>query len=393
MDLAKLYEIGQKAERMRDQGRPIDLSVLVGLAAELGPVSWRDAAELAVQDRKSEAGRPLYLLTFIAALASSLRPASLLDPWVTAPTVLAAAHEATASTHSCGLVWNEQMWEVAQRIAPVDWRLGQPMHLLRELADERFDLVLAAPPVNMRLPTDREPDDPAGRVSTEDLVFWRAARLISDGGHVLFHTADSFFWAEARRRLWPQLAQQGLHPQAVVSVDRGFGPATSLESSLVLFGAEAQEQLVVGRLDRDTSVDALVENVIARRQADDPHLGALTPAESFRGWRRFVVEREIAAMFESSDVRPLAMIGNVRRVQLKPAMSYDPAPNCVFVPTLGFGNVLTVPPDLEGKKSYTLVEVQLDPRSRVQSTSRGSSRVRPASSCVKRSRADQRSRA
>ncbi len=36
-------------------------------------------------------------------------------------------------------------------------------------------------------------------------------------------------------------------------------------------------------------------------------------------------------------------------------------PNCAFVPGLGFGPVTTSPPDLEGKRSYRLAEVQLNP--------------------------------
>ena len=66
-------------------------------------------------------------------------------------------------------------------------------------------------------------------------------------------------------------------------------------------------------------------------------------------------------MFGSSELRPLADIGRIRGVELRPDIPYDPPANCVFVPTLGFGNVLTVPPDLEGRRGYRLLEVQLDP--------------------------------
>lgn len=360
MDRDKLNEIWREAERLRDR-RPVDLSVLVDVAGVLGPVTWRDVAELALHERGSEVARPLHLLEFIAELARALRPETLLDPWVATPTILAAAHAESGSARSCGLVWNERLLDIGQRIAPLDWRRGEPLRLLRDLADERFDLVIAAPPAGLRLPVDRVPGDPGGRVDVSDLILWRVGRLLAEGGHVLFHTADSFFWAQTRRPIWRDIAEYGLHAQAVVSVERGFGPATSFESSLVLFGSQMPDELFVGRLDRGTSIPALVENLLAHRVADDPHLGALTPAGGFRGWRRFAVERELAAIFDSSDLRPLAEIGSVRRVQLKPGMPYDPAPNCVLVPTLGFGNVMTVPPDLEGKSGYTLVELQLDP--------------------------------
>ena len=208
---------------------------------------------------------------------------------------------------------------------------------------------------------NRELGDPDGRVDYADLVLWRAAPLVTDVGHVLCHTMDNFFWSQKRRRLWPELADRGLHPQAVVSIDQALIPGWVAATSLVLFGGHPVDQLFVGRIERDTSIRALVENLVAHRAADDPHLGVLTTAHDFRGWGRFIVERNLARMFESSDMRAIADIGRVRRVQLRRGVPYEPPPNCLFVPTLGFGNVMTVPPDLEGKSGYTLVEVQVDP--------------------------------
>lgn len=49
------------------------------------------------------------------------------------------------------------------------------------------------------------------------------------------------------------------------------------------FTREARGQLFVGRLERGTSVPALVRNLVAGRTDDDPQLGVLTSADSFRG--------------------------------------------------------------------------------------------------------------
>jgi len=360
MEPERLSRIWQEAERARDRAS-IDLPLLVGVAATLGPVTWRDAAELALHERGDETRRPLPFLELIAASVKALRPASILDPWVATPTILTAAHDASKSARSCGLVPDDRLWDVAKCIARLDWRCGDPFLLLHDLADERFDLVLATPPAGMRGAVNREPGDPGGRVDCADLVLWRAVPLVTEGGHVLFHTMDNFLWSKTRRRLWPELAERGLHPHAVVSIDQALAPGWIAATSLVLFGSHAPDQLFVARVERDTSIPALVENLVAHRAADDPHLGVLTTAHDFRGWGRFIVERNLARMFESSDMRAIADIGRVRRVQLKPGVPYDPPPNCLFVPTLGFGNVMTVPPDLEGKSGYTLVEVQLDP--------------------------------
>ena len=246
----------------------------------------------------------MQLLEFVAELAHALGPNSVLDPWVGAPTVLAAAHEASGSMRSCGLVHMERLWTAAQRIAPLDWRLGDPLFLLRGLSHERFDLVLAEPPFGWRFPADlTEPDDPRGRVDISDLVLWRVAPMVADHGAVLFHTPDDFFWAPPRRRLWPQFAERGLYPRAVISVDPALAPTSSISTSLVLFTREARDQLFVGRLERSTSVPALVRNLVAGRTDDDPQLGVLTSADSFRGWRPLMLEHELGRMFGSSELR------------------------------------------------------------------------------------------
>ena len=361
MDRGTVEHIWSAAERERGR-HALDFSALIDVAAEMvGPLGWRDAAELALRLRREEAAQPMQLLEFVAELARELRPNSVLDPWVVAPMILAAAHEASGSSRNCGLVKHESLWRAAQRIAPLDWRLGDPLLLLRDLSPERFDLVLVAPPIGRHGPVAREPDDPSGRMDFEDLVLWRAASMVADHGAVLFHTPDNFFWAKSRRGLWASLAQHGLHPRAVISIDPALAPSWLITTSLVLFTGEARDRLFVGRLGRSTSVPALVRNLVAERTDDDPQFGVLTRADSFRGWRPLLLEQELSRMFGPSELRPLADIGRIRSVALQPDVPYDPPANCVFVPTLGFGNVRTVPPDLEGKRGYRVLVVELNP--------------------------------
>jgi hypothetical protein len=361
MDRRTVEQIWNAAERKRGR-HALDFSALIDMAAEMvGTLSWRDAAELTLRLRREEAAQPVQLLEFVAELARELRPSSVFDPWVVAPTILAAAHEASGSSRNCGLVKDEGLWKAAQRIAPLDWRLGDPLLLLRELSAERFDLVLVAPPIGHRGPAAREPDDLSGRMDFEDLVLWRAVRMVADHGAVLFQTPDNFFWAKSRRGLWAGLAQRGLHPRAVISVDPTLAPSWLIRTSLVLFTKEARARLFVGRLERGTSVPALVGNLIAERTDDDPQLGVLTRADGFRGWGPLLLEQELSRMFGSSELRTLADIGRIRSLALQPDVPYDPPANCVFVPTLGFGNVRTVPPDLEGKRGYRVLAVELNP--------------------------------
>jgi hypothetical protein len=300
-------------------------------------------------------------IEFIAELAGSLHPNSVLDPWVAEPAVLAAVQDATSSQHGCGLVYDTAVWEISRLIAEVDWRHGDPFRLLDNLTDERFDLLLVSPALGVRLPVNRQAGDPPGAVELADLVLWRAAPLVADRGHIFFHTADSFFEAETRRHVRQGLSKRGLHPCAVVSVDGALAPRSHVATSLVVFRREPSDQLFVGRLESGTPRSRLAQNLLEFKTADDPQLGVLTAADTFRGWRQLIREREVAELFGSYELRGLSDIGSIRVVNLRPDRLYEAPPNCVFVPTLGFGNVTTVPPDLEGRSGYRLLEVKLDP--------------------------------
>jgi hypothetical protein len=363
MEVGLRNQIMRVADDARARGERIDLPFLLNAAASVGPIDWRLAAELA---RLSPSGdgdaRAPHLLEFVHSLARSTTPGSILDPWVTVPALLAAARDGSGAERACGLVPDERLSEVVQYLPAVDWRRGDPAGLLQDLAGERFDLVLVDPPLGARPRHESaQPGDPRGRVELADVVLWRAAQHLSATGSVLLHTTNSVLWVDARRRVWSELAQQGLRVQAVVSVEAAAHPSTSLDTSLVLFSKERAAELFVGRLQRGTSVPALVDNLVARRASPDAQLGALTSSETFRGWKPFILEEELSRAFGSSELRALGEIGTIRRLVLRPDNGYDPPPNCIFVPTLGFGQVLTGPPGLEGKKAYTAIEVQVDP--------------------------------
>ena len=102
MDRETVERIFSAAERERGL-YAINFPSLVNTAAEMvGSLNWRDVAELALRLPGGEAGQPMQLLEFVAELVHALRPSSALDPWVMAPTMLAAAHEASGSSRSCG---------------------------------------------------------------------------------------------------------------------------------------------------------------------------------------------------------------------------------------------------------------------------------------------------
>ncbi len=350
----------QEVERLRDT-QSFSLRDIVASAQVNGPVHWRDVAALAPSER-SVLSRPPYLLEFLARFAQQVAPAAILDPFASSPLPLAAVAEALPATQLVGLAADPAVRDIGNAIAPaVDWRASDPLTALGSPEADDFDLILLSPPLGMRLPPELavQPPQPPSR-EVADYVLLRSLQRVSPAGRVLYHCTDGIFFKRGGQLL-EACAAVGFHLTGVVSVDRGFGPSTGISSSLALFEREATSELFVGRLDDRTSVPRLIDNMLSRRT--DPanfHLGVLVE-RTYRGWRPFVLQRELVEAFGAERLTALGELGSVRSLSLRRQNDYEMPANAVLVPAVGAGEVLTYQPSHEGKNPLRLIEVQLDP--------------------------------
>lgn len=222
-------------------------------------------------------------------------------------------------------------------------------------------MVLLSPPLGMRARPAQLPALPAlPRPEVADYALLRSLDRAAPSGRIIYHCADSLF-RRGEGQVLAACAERGWHLTAAISVDRGFSPITSLQSSIAVFETQPTEQLFVARLDERTTTAALVANLLARRpETVNFHLGLLTD-RSYRSWQTLVVQRELAEAFGADELIALATVGRLRTVTLRANRDYEPPDNAVFVPGIGMGDVTTYPPAYEGRSGYRLLEVQLDP--------------------------------
>jgi len=345
---------------------PPDLARVIELAAETETMSWRLFTDLASQIPRSDAWRPLFVLNFIRELSAALSPETILDPFVRVPAALSASIDGAGNAEALGLVPSPTVRAAAAHLSGVEWRLGDPLlALLPALQTEgsRYDLIIIVPPHAARFEGHLGKNEPAYlRNEIADLLILRSLPLLAETGHALVEVTDGFFLMENRRRLRLRLAASGFHLLAIASVEHGTGIASTVPTSLTLFGRQPRERIFVGRLRKDTPVSALVGDAVAHADRVPPEPGASIPPEEFRGWHQFSAQRELEADPGMVDARPLDDIAEIRQISLRPDTQYDPPPNAVYVPTLGFGPVTTTPPDLTRVKSkYYVLEVRVDP--------------------------------
>lgn len=350
----------QEADRLRGEGGALSLPALVVRAGETGPVDWRDVAVFAAGQR-SVIARPTYVLVFLAELTRRLRPVSVLDPCATSPLPLAAVADAAPNARLVAAAVDPEVRDMGAVLTPMaDWSLG-PDALFGRTQGQSFDLVLLSPPLGMRAqPEYLEAVAPMPGLEVADYTLLRSFGRATPAGRVLCQTTDNLFWRRNGQVL-AACAEQGWHLTAAISTDRGYGPTTALPTSIAVFETAPTDQLFIGRLDEDTSISVLVNNLLAHRSDQvNFHRGVLTDY-SYRGWQTFVVQRELVDAFGGSQLFTLESMGKLRSVALRAERHHESPENVVFVPGIGKGDVTTYPPAYEGKGSYRVVEVQLDP--------------------------------
>ncbi|MBN1091826.1 hypothetical protein JKP75_04130 [Blastococcus sp. TML/M2B] len=349
----------EQAMRLRAEGL-FSLPAVVARAREAGPVFWRDVAALAPYERSAVA-RPTHVLDFLGQLTRRLAPGSVLDPYATSPLPLAAVAEAVPGARLVAAAADPAVRDIGAALTPsADWSLD-PEALFERTQGQTFDVVLLSPPLGMRARPAQLPALPAlSRPELADYALLRSLDRAAPGGRIIYHCADNLFWG-GEGQVLAACAERGWHLTAAISVDRGFWPTTSLQSSIAVFEAQPTEQLFVARLDERTATAALVANLLARRpDTVNFHLGLLTD-RSYRSWQTLVVQRELADAFRADELIALATVGRLRAVTLRANRDYEPPDNAVFVPGIGMGDVTTYPPTYEGRSGYRLLEVQLDP--------------------------------
>lgn len=334
-----------------------DVGELGDALAKLGrSPSWRElGTALELLGRRSPGGAPPFVADFVAHLAAVRGASTILDPFATSPTMIAALAERLPNAKAVALTPNESVERLGRTVAPrVEWRRTMASQRLDEL-EERFDFIAGTPPVGRRndqFPVRRGLGDYANSLMVD------AAEQLVPSGALAFLVADGFFFRADARRTQAALAKLGLRVEAAISIEGGLRPQSEIPTSLLLVThGDPLHEVFVGRLDSVIEPGLLIENMTERKHGEFLQLGVLYPVDRYRGWRALLSEREL--LVGLGNVRgPIAELDEIARRYVRlPAAEDDESANSIYMPEFPRAAVLVEPPDKP--RGYTRID--LDP--------------------------------
>jgi hypothetical protein len=219
--------IRNEANKLHDRGDRLDLAALVEIASEKTQVTARLINDLALSlSHANELGRPDLLIDFASQLATALRPARVLDPFVATPALLSAAVESSQGNKGLGFIVNHDMCELANRLPDqVSWRLGDFATASEADVGDAVDLIISSPPLGLMTRTPLEPGEPSYfKREYADLLLSRALPHLTDHGIAVVVVADGFFWSETRLKFRDELAERGFFLNAAIAISGSLKP-------------------------------------------------------------------------------------------------------------------------------------------------------------------------
>jgi len=255
-----------------------------------------------------------------------------------------------------GFVANSEVHAFAERMVPelIEWQLGQPRDLITRSAGT-FDLVLSAPPINLRLPGIR------GDATLGLLV--EAAEKLERSGEMIVLLAESFNSSTEGRRTQEQLAELGVSIHCIVAVSEG-SLATRIPLQLtVLARGEPSPKVFVARLSSQTDIGRLARAVVDRSEGATAEFGQWIDHRQYRTWEQLGAQQQLRRLLTKTPYPPqrLADVADeIRAVELRAGEDFEIRADALYLPEIRGKATLT--PTSEGAKRRRYIEVTLDPR-------------------------------
>ncbi len=300
-----------------------------------GPDGWRDYFRLLdAMGRSAPPGPGSVAADFFASLAAMRGATSVLDPFAVSPAVMAAVGNVPQPPRALALTSSAATQAVGQKLAPgVEWRVG-PLTAPLPL-EERFDLVVCAPPIGFRA------DPPRPRIQElAYAVLLDATELLTESGVAAFLLPDAFLAGRQSAAVRDRLAARGLHVEAAISIEGGLRGTEIATSVFVVSRRAPDAEVFVARVSPAISQEAVLKHLAERRNGPALELGWLYPMESYRGWQALSAEAELLRTLP----HPIRVLGDVAEISRYAPATDDPPSNAVYLPEWPEGRASTLPP-------------------------------------------------
>ena len=317
---------------------------------------------------------PPHALAFFNALARQTEARRVLDPIVRAPALIGSLVDDGPAESGVGVIAGQIGALIRAVPSSVHWIEGSADHAVANAVElGPFDLIVCSPPIGAPgglsassvLSGDPLTDEAGRRLEIWHWIAQSYEPALAPKGRMAFLVNEgSLFKGRAGASALDDLAANGIHLHAAVTIPRGFGPTTGIPASLVVFGTTPCEEIFVALCAPDQDPGPIVENLVAHRSGRVAELGRLVPTGKFRGWDALGSEIDLERRLKVSSKLRVTLgdiATDVTRLQLSAADDATAAPgSAVFLHEIT-GKAATEPPEPTGKGPVRVYQVTLDP--------------------------------
>ena len=312
---------------------------------------------------------PEWLAGVFCALAKEVSPKAICDPWAGAGFLIGALREAVLPELAIAFTHNQAEHEIGEVLVPeVDWKLGDPLHLLDSLP-KSLDVVASILPMNVQSQQPLKVTLPSGQVveladELGNLVMVAASMRLSSSGVGLFVVTPSLFFR--RRSVFHRLGELGLGMEAALALPSGtFAPYTRVSAYLVVIRRRPSTRMFVAQLSADTNTNLqVISNFRQGTQGGSLELGLYVEPDSFRSIGHLRASEAITAAEKRFGVQAstLAELGDEKSgIKLgRPGdeFAFEALENAIYIPMIGNSDVLVSPAELTLKlQNYAQVVI------------------------------------
>jgi len=303
---------------------------------------------------------PDYALSFINALALSIKPKKHLDPWITlsSPSMIFDFGEST------GFCINGAQGEIAKH-----WRkglnltVGDGLHLLDAL-DGTFDLVTSLLPFSYRLRPDEKKllgDQFSGINDKSTIIIAKSLALLKENGIGIFLVPDGFFFDGKAEELF---AIDGFYIDAIFGLAHGalrgeMGSGTGIASNIIVIRKGAADKYFISEL---TNNEEDIQNVLDKYLAEEYQgLERVLPRGCFRGLAAIKLAQQIDKLetqYKSFTSHKLNDICEIKGC--KAGEKFEELENTIYVKKTGSSQVIKSLQDTTSRHQ-SLLQLKFDP--------------------------------
>lgn len=347
--LRALYR--ELSDEHRREGTRFDVASFITTARENGIEFTWDA--LRVLDelgfRHTGIGLvPRFLASFVAAYATKLTPKSVFDGWAGVGSLLIPVVNESKPATAVGISSPKEVLSIARAMSvdsAIAWIQGDP--------DDRpeigsFDLVVSFPPINMaakEITINHNGHHVKLHDSKSNIFLLQSALRLSDAGAAVFLVPNGFFFREGKALVRDALPSFSLYMNAVIALPAGaFAPFTNISLNILFISRIPTEDLFVAQLTPGTDQEALLRNLLERKQGLSLELGRLIPSETFTSFDALQTAEEEDRLAKRSGLSRMPLHDVVSAINLGKQTEnggFENLPNCVYLPLIGTSPAVT----------------------------------------------------